>query len=296
MKKNQIESDEMAGGVNESQENGAADPGAPKPKKKRKARPLMIVLNILIVAMIATGVWLLAEPYVTAWRQDQVMDQLFAQMENPSPSNGTNGTTTPVTDASVPEGTHSPVPSSEDYFEGIWVDANANHIPGEGWENFGGEEVVAETTAASGGDGYYVPNSVQLIPMGRMVINSIGLDLPLLKGAELVPLRYGAGWYESSARPGSQGRATILGHTMITGAARFFSRIPETSVGDTITIVEKNRTLHYQIYDKKNISVGELPDYLVNDSVSSEIMLVTCYNRPRWDRRYLVFARLVDVT
>ncbi len=275
--------------LNQTVPGGQGQQGNNTPKKKkRKIRPLILVLDLLIIGMIVSGVWLLAEPYYVAWKQDQVMDQIFAKMDEIGTA--PDGTSAEPTPTPTGQGVDVLTPGEDDFFEGIWVDPNVNHIPGEGWEDFGGEE----TTPTE--EGYYVPNSVQLIPMGRIKIESIGLDLPLLKGAELVPLRYGAGWYESSSRPGSQGRATILGHTMMTNSKRFFSRLPETSPGQKITIEEKNRTLHYEIYEVKYVSVNDLPNYLVNFSIPSEIMLVTCYNRPYWDQRCLVFARLTGVT
>ncbi len=276
---------------------------SPKAPRRKKKRPFMIVLDVLIVVLILSGVYLLARPHITAYRQDKVMDQLYNLMEEPEvpresvhTSQMPNSTeVTNATEVSEPEPTGEP-----EYFDSIWVDRDANAIEGESWETFGEEEaspvVQTEPVNERPRDQYYVPNSVELIPMGKIQIDSINLDLPLLKGAKLVPLRYGAGWYESSSTLGERGRATILGHTMMTNSKRFFSRLPETRVGQQIRIIQKNRELVYQIYDIKFIHNRDLAPYLVAPDVDSEIMLVTCYNRPKWDERNLVFARLVSST
>lgn len=247
-----------------------------RPRKRR--RPVLIALDLLIVFLIAAGAYLLLKPYYVAWKQDQVMDELDELVQ------GTD---------------------EDKIMEGIWVDPNANAIEGEEMEYFGeGEapssvsketEIVATVPTDEQGrtlETYEVPGWVQLVPIGQLQIDKIDLRLPLLEGAGVVPLRYGAGWYEKSAKIGSPGRATILGHAMLTNS-RFFSRLTEVAIGDRIRIVKPNAILNYEVYATKLIPDWELGDYLINNQVSEEIMLVTCHNKPSWNQRFLVFARPV---
>ena len=245
---------------------------------KKKPRPLLIVLDIIIVLLIGSGLFLLIRPYYIAHKQDEVMSQLDDLVEGSD---------------------------ADKMLEGIWVDPEANAIEGEALENFGAEDEsgydpnMTEIYAAHPDDPdrtietYEVPGWVQLVPLGQLQIDAIDLRLPLLVGAGIVPLRYGAGWYEKSAGIGEAGRATILGHTMYYNM-RFFSRLPELEIGQRVRIVRPEEILNYEIYDIKVIWEGELGDYLIKDDIPSEIMLVTCYNRPEWNQRYLVFARLLD--
>lgn len=248
----------------------ADDAGDSSRAKKKRRRPLIIVLDILIVLLIGSGLFLLIKPYYIAHKQNQIMDQL---------------------DKLAEEG------DADAFKEGIWVDPNANAIDGEEMEYFG--TTMTEIFATRPGElgktieTYEVPGWVQLVPVGQLQIDSIDLRLPLLEGAGVVPLRYGAGWYEKSAEVGKPGRTTVLGHTMYYDM-RFFSRVPEMEKGNRVRIVTPDHIYNYEVRETKIIWDYELEDYLIKDDIPSELMLVTCYNRPDWDQRFLVFCDLLD--
>jgi LPXTG-site transpeptidase (sortase) family protein len=244
-----------------------------KTKKSKKQKPLIIVLDIAIVVLFALGIYFLAKPYYVAYKQDQKMEDLRNLVRTDEPKS-TEG-----------EGTSSTLP-------GIWVDSGANAVAGEKIERFtvdgdGYERSVVDANS------YDLPEQVYLELLGLLQIDAIDLDLPLLVGAKVVPLRYGAGWYEASSPIGEKGRATILGHASSYNR-RFFTNLPKLEVGDKIRIVQDNRTLHYDIYKIDYIPADELGYYLTDSDVDSEIMLVSCYPRPTWEQRILVYAKLVD--
>lgn len=257
------------GGPSGESGSGEAPQPAPKKKKKKKRKPVIIVLDLVIAALILTGAYLLLKPYYVAWQQDKVMNKLDNIVKSTDPALMS---------------------------QGIWVDPNANAIEGEALENFGPTASEIYATRPSGEvpmETYEVPSWVQLIPLGQLQIDAIDLRLPLLVGAGVVPLRYGAGWYDKSDEIGKPGRATILGHTMYYNM-RFFSRVPELKVGERVRIVTPQKILNYEITRTEIIHEQQLGDYLVDHDVPSEIMLVTCYNRPVWDERFLVFAKLLN--
>jgi LPXTG-site transpeptidase (sortase) family protein len=220
------------------------------------------------------GIYFLAKPYYVAYKQDQKMEDLRNLVRTDEPKS-TEG-----------EDTSSILP-------GIWVDSGANAVAGEKIERFtvdgdGYERSVVDANS------YDLPDQVYLELLGLLQIDAIDLDLPLLVGAKVVALRYGAGWYEASSPIGEKGRATILGHASSYNR-RFFTNLPKLEVGDKIRIVQDNRTLHYDIYKIDYIPADELGYYLTDSDVDSEIMLVSCYPRPTWEQRILVYAKLVDI-
>ena len=253
-------------------EKDLSNQGKKKGKTKKKKTWFSRFLDIVIVVLIAIGLFLIIRPFYIAYQQDKVMDDLTKLIKTTN-NDTTKPTSTPdKIDGALIDG------------NGIWVDANANRIEGEALEDFGQEEDPNATTSP-----YFY-----LEPLGMIQIDSVNINLPLLKGAGYVPLRYGAGWYEDSAEIGNPGRATILGHSAYTND-RFFSKLKDVKVGEKIRITRQNKVYEYNISNIEIIPQGELINYLTNPDVSSQIMLITCHNAPSWNQRLLVFADLVSV-
>ncbi len=247
-----------------------------KNKKSRKAKKKKTwfsrFLDLVIVVLIAIGLFLIIRPFYIAYKQDRVMDDLTQLIKTTKKADEKSKHMPNKVDGALIDG------------NGIWVDANANKIEGEALEDFGQGEDPHATTAP-----YYY-----LEPLGMIQIDSVNINLPLLKGAGYVPLRYGAGWYEDSAEIGSKGRATILGHSAYTND-RFFSKLKNTKVGQLIRIVRQDKIYEYKISNIEIIPQEQLINYLTNSDVASQIMLITCHNAPSWNQRLLVFADLVNV-
>lgn len=240
----------------------------PKAKKTWFSR----FLDFVIVALIAIGLFLIIRPFYIAYKQDRVMDDL-TQLIKTNKQNSSNASSMPNhIDGTLIDG------------NGIWVDANANKIEGEALEDFGQQEDPNATTAP-----YFY-----LEPLGMIQIDSLNINLPLIKGAGYVPLRYGAGWYEDSAEIGSPGRATVLGHTAYTND-RFFSKLKNVNVGDKVRVVRKDKIYEYNVSNVEIIPQEQLINYLTNSEVPSQLLLITCHNAPSWSQRLLVFADLVNV-
>lgn len=243
-------------------------------KSKAKAKKTWVsrLLDFVIVALIAIGLFLIIRPFYVAYKQDRVMDDLTQLIKTKKQNDKKSNSTPNHINGTLIDG------------NGIWVDANANRIEGEALEDFGQEEDPHATTAP-----YYY-----LEPLGMIQIDSINVNLPLLKGAGYVPLRYGAGWYEDSAEIGSPGRATILGHSAYTND-RFFSKLKNVNVGDKVRIVRQDKIYEYNVSNVEVIPQEQLINYLTNSEVPSQLLLITCHNAPSWSQRLLVFADLVNV-
>lgn len=244
-------------------------------KNKKKKKPIIIILDILIVLLLAVGAFILLKPFYIAWKQDQVIGELDELIKS--------------TDYDI-------------YKEGILVDPNANAVEGEALENFGEEEPIGTLYEENLQPGvgmerptdavYEMPKYVRLIPMGQLQIDAIRMRLPIIQGAGLVQLRYGAGWYEKSSGIGEPGRCTLLGHAMLYNQ-RFFSKLHEIKIGDSMRILRPEGVLNYEVSDVKLISAKDLGEYLVSSGSEHELMLVTCANPPSWSQRLLVFAKPV---
>ncbi len=266
-----------------------------EPKQKKRKKPILWILDFAIVGLLVTGIYFLVKPYYVAYQQDKVMKEI-SNLIRDHETVGSDIVNTQIPDDELDSNATvdlDSIPKTEETLPGIWVDSKANAVEGEQIERFTVDGAGYERSVVNA-DEYELPDEIYLQPMGQIQIDSIGLDIPLLVGAKVVPLRYGAGWYESSADIGSQGRATILGHAF-TYSRRFFTDLPKVEVGNSIRIVQNGRTLYYKVYDKKFVPAEELGGYLQNNEVDSELMLVSCYPRPTWEQRVLVFARLVDV-
>lgn len=252
-------------------------------KKKKKNRTITIILDIVIIVLLAVAAFLILNPIFEQRQRDEAMRNLASVIDNQF-----SGEQSTVVDD---ETSNTTMPSSlEDSFlidgKGIWVDANKGAIDGEAYEDFGQDMEEIESTAP-----YFY-----LEPLGSLQIGEIDLNLPLFKGASYVPLRYGAGWYQSSAEIGGPGRTTILGHTMLSATNSYFSRLTELELGDEIRIINEGKIYTYNVHDIKVVEQKELIEYLVNNDVDSEVMLVTCTPRPRFHQRLLVFAELSDIS
>lgn len=286
--------------LNQNNSSSAQDKIDSRPKKRRK-RPILWVLDVSIVVLVVLGLYFLIKPFYVARQQDKVMDELRNMLQTQSHNNETTGsasdsntsTSTETEAEQSNENDNETILTTGETLPGIYVDSSANPVEGEQIERFTVDGSGYERSVVDAKE-YDLPDEVLLQPIGRILINSIGVDLPLIVGAQVVPLRYGAGWYESSAMVGDRGRATILGHAT-TYSKRFFTRLPDVKTGDIVEIVQPGRTLIYEVYQKEFIPDAQLGSYLINNNTESELMLVTCYPNPTWEQRVLIFARLQDV-
>lgn len=238
---------------------------------KKKKKTINIILDIVIVVLILVAAFLLLKPFFTARRQDEVINEIEGILEE--------------NNKVEQDSTSKNEDSDEDKgFRidggGIWVDSNANAIEGEELEDF--SEGPKETEAYS-----------YLEPLGIIQIDSVDIRLPILKGTGLVPLRYGAGWYELSAPIGAKGRTTILGHSMFS-SERFFTRLDRVKAGDNVNIITKDKNYLFKIREVRIEDQYNYSKYLVDNSVDSELLLVTCLEKPPYTDRILVFADLVE--
>jgi len=125
---------------------------------------------------------------------------------------------------------------------------------------------------------YDPAEKLTLTALGTIKIDKINLLIPLWDGAGIIPLRYGAGVLENSARPGQDGNCVILGHRMKTYGS-LFNRLDEIAVGDSVVITSVDGTEYTYIVDNviPALVPAELINYIqINNGTGKQLTLVTC--------------------
>lgn len=171
----------------------------------------------------------------------------------------------------------------------VIVDPNYLPVSGEELETFSttpetslagtGTDLTTAVTEATPVSTKYDPaEKLTLTALGTIKIDKIDLLIPLWEGAGIIPLRYGAGVLDSSARPGQEGNSVILGHRMKTYGS-LFNRLDEVAVGDSVVITAVDGTVYTYIVDSviPKLDPAELINYIQVDSgTGKQLTLITC--------------------
>ena len=173
----------------------------------------------------------------------------------------------------------------------VIVDPNALPVSGEELETFTttsetttaataavSDQTTAVTQATPVPTKYDPAEKLTLTAIGTIQIDKINLLIPLWDGAGIIPLRYGAGLLENSARPGQDGNSVILGHRMKTYGS-LFNRLDEVAVGDSVVITTVDGTVYTYIVDNviPALLPAELVNYIqINSGTGKQLTLITC--------------------
>jgi sortase A len=179
------------------------------------------------------------------------------------------------------------------------VDANALVVSGEEYETFEtfltvteNAELYSDITPTT--VPLELPDDVVLTALGRISIEKIDLNIPLLDDAGVVPLRYGAGMLEKTALPGEEGNFVVLRHRM-KAYGSLFNRLDEVAVGDSVVITTLDNEEFTYIVDNviPKLDPEELIDYIKIDSGSGkQLTLVTCTPTGVGSHRIIVIAHM----
>ena len=128
-------------------------------------------------------------------------------------------------------------------------------------------------------------------PTARLKAVHLGIDHIVLEGDSGEVLAFGPGHVSGSAQPLSRGNCILVGHRDTS-----FTFLKDLRIDDTIIIHDaKNRT---GIYRVQSTMIAAVDDLYFKETRESWLTLITCYPfeglSPATDKRYLVFARLVD--
>lgn len=248
----------------------------------KKRRPLLIILDILIIVCIIGALYFFLEPKLRSKKQNEVeqeaYQQIQAQFDKPIETQGSSSNSNQTSDQQV----------------SIAVDPEALRVPGEAYEDFGGGVIEEEYL-------YDANGNVIINFIGSLSIPKINLNTPIADDDTLVALRYGVGHTAESDPIGEPGRALLFGH-WFQEYGRVFNRLEEIKEGDEfhIDILQIRMRYHYKVHKALPISHEDLLFHLFEEeqTVESEVILVTCMvrNNAWWapTARYLVYGELVD--
>lgn len=128
-------------------------------------------------------------------------------------------------------------------------------------------------------------------PIGRVKIDSIGLDAVLLNGTDTATLQKGPGRFPQTPLPGLGGTTGIAGHRTTYGAP--FRKINEIADGDEIRVELPYAAFTYKV---EKHEIVDPSDVQVVDPVGYErVVLTACHPLYSAAQRYVVFAKLKEI-
>ena len=240
--------------------------------KKKNSRINTILIIIAILFFIAGIVILLIDPIRSARRQkitDEALESIESQISEMSSEN---------TDATAMT---------------IVVPKYGNEVAGEKYDFYGNEDEILDLQQEVADMEADLPDDVTLTCIGILKIDKIDLNLPVWNQTNRVALRYGLGWYEHSATPGSYGNATILGHRNQHTNTMFY-RLKEVTEGDTVRFITYyGRELDFTVREIRIVSPNHVMENIVADASSEQqLTLVTCATEYGKGYRKLVICSL----
>jgi len=131
--------------------------------------------------------------------------------------------------------------------------------------------------------------------VGHILVDEIGLNLPILKGTTDPHLMVGATTMKPQQEMG-QGNYTLSGHYM-KDKDRLFGGLLDIEKGHIVKITNKETIYEYEIYDIKIVpdtSFYMLEDKIAEDRGKPVISLMTCYYTSKNGKRFFALGELVD--
>jgi sortase A len=247
----------------------AVSPDVKHKKPRKKKKPVMILLDLLIVAMALAGIGLIVQPMIVHWQQDRFTRQL-----NDSFDQG-DGTISFFPDQLVVAGEDVEYFSDFDGYETDLTQPaeTTATTPGETGTNGTVPDATGETTAQPTATPR--PERIVVQAIGRIEIPRIKLSMPIAAGATNYNLRVAIGHYTPTADFGANGRSVLFGHRMYT-YGRHFNRLGEMEIGDTIIVEDKTHRYTYTVDQIDRILPVDLLKEIYAPADGSRIMLVTC--------------------
>ncbi len=133
-----------------------------------------------------------------------------------------------------------------------------------------------------------------LTAIGTLEIPKISLKLPVLQGTTKIGLRYGAGWFSGSAKPGQQGNCMMFGHRM-KAKGRMFNRLNEMAPGDVVNLADMQAQLYvYKVVEVIQVLPKDLFPELFKHTSGRYLSLITCTPLGVGSHRLIILCEMVD--
>ncbi len=156
----------------------------------------------------------------------------------------------------------------------------------------------------------YVPANLRPAVQREMLASAItiseppsnhpfALDIPaldinnatIINGDSWEALKGGVGYRISSGLPGSDKNVVLVGHNDIYG--EIFRYLPDLQIGDEIRIRDVSGRIHtYVVSESREYEPDAV--WVMDPNLGAQVTLITCYPYRVDDRRWIVFADLVE--
>ncbi len=243
---------------------------------KKKKRPLLILLDLLIVVVALAGIGLLLRPYLVHRQQDNMSQQLLDNFDEG------DGYVEFYPDELVVDGEDIEYFDDFDEYEDV-------------------RPVKPQTSPAATGETEPEPEpepsqtqeKIRVKAIARIQIPKIKVDMPVAEGATKYNLRVAIGHFTPSPGLGNEGLSVLFGHRMYT-YGRHFNRLGEVEIGDEIIILDKENSYSYKVDQIDRVLPQGLPEAIYTPVQGQRLMLVTCDPIRVASHRLLVRAELID--
>lgn len=129
-------------------------------------------------------------------------------------------------------------------------------------------------------------------PVGRLLIDRIGLSSVVVEGTDAGDLRAGPGHYPGTPLPGQRGTVGIAGHRTTYGAP--FRKIDKVRPGDEIVVVMPYGRFTYKV--ERTRIVPPTAVWVTQRVSYDRLILSACHPLYSAAKRIVVFAKLVKST
>jgi sortase A len=130
-------------------------------------------------------------------------------------------------------------------------------------------------------------------PLGRIVVPRMGVRVIFVQGTNWAhDLSKGPGHYERTSVPGLQKTTAIAGHRTTFGAP--FRHIDRLRAGDAITLEMPYGTFRYRVFAHRIVADDDWS--IIKPRGFDELVLSACHPLYSASHRWIVFARLAEVT
>lgn len=127
--------------------------------------------------------------------------------------------------------------------------------------------------------------------IGRLIIQRVGLDSPIVKGADRNTLKKGPGWIPTTSVPGPVGNCAISGHRTTYLAP--FRHLGKLSKGDKIELYTPYRRYTYEVSRSRVVRPRQVE--VLAPTEDSILTLTACHPPYSASYRLLVQSKLTDV-
>lgn len=266
-----------------------------KPLKIRKKKtPAVVALDLLIIAMAITGLYLILKPIILHWQQDRLTQSLLNAYEDGDSFIEVDPDAYKVEGEEIEYVEAYETYPTEPTTSGESTPAGETTTDGGPTSELTLPSKPGGTTEATTAEPTPTPKPrVKVKAIARIKIDKINVDMPIAEGSSLVNLRVAIGHHSPTATIGQPGLAVLFGHRSYT-YGRHFNRLGEVAVDDQFTIEDKNNRYTYQIRKIYRVLPKELLNEIYQPVEGSWVILVTCDPVRVASHRLLVLAEVIE--